>query len=377
MAICASLAVNAQGQISGDGYYRVQNVYSGRYLTVINDYVKVNYASTSVDLSSMRSIMGFDNIAYRPASIIKIVKVEGTDNEYSLLSQGINTTTLLGGRNAHLTYYSKTNSYRCYGEDDGYGRMYISDALSTKDTGWLNTNTSETRDWYIYPVSSSDCYFGIKPQIQVGKKYYASFYASFPIKIASSMKAYIVNEYSNYYEIASLKEITDGIVPGATPVIIECQYSDVEKNKVEILDTDYSALSGNLLSGEYFCYMEASMTANINHFTAFDATTMRVLGTDSNGNLALVNSTDNLTKVVNKGTEYIAIPENTAYLKVTSDTPASLKLLSTADYAAGVTEINAEDRKADDNVYTITGVKINDSNKKGIYITNGRKYVAY
>ena len=74
-------------------------------------------------------------------------------------------------------------------------------------------------------ANDDNSFFGITPGITTGSKFYTSFYASFAFDFASAgMKAYVVDEIDYKHGIAIIKEVS-GIVPGGTPVIIECSSS--------------------------------------------------------------------------------------------------------------------------------------------------------
>ena len=73
-----------------NGFYRMQCVETGRYVSFRNDYVDTESAkrTTEVQFYSLRTISGFENIANDPGSIIYIKKF---DQGYALRSQGYGT----------------------------------------------------------------------------------------------------------------------------------------------------------------------------------------------------------------------------------------------------------------------------------------------
>ena len=56
----------------GDGYYRVKNVASERYITVRDNKGSVNPTTTSADLGAVELYKGFDNVVSDPGSILYI-----------------------------------------------------------------------------------------------------------------------------------------------------------------------------------------------------------------------------------------------------------------------------------------------------------------
>ena len=80
------------------------------------------------------------------------------------------------------------------------------------------------------------------------------------------------------------------------------------------------------------------------------------------------------------------IPANKVYLPISSAdataTAKGIKLLLPDDYAAAtsISKVTCEDKPAQEGVYTLTGIKVKDTNStdnlpSGIYIINGRKQV--
>ena len=78
--IAAPLAATAQ--ITGDGYYRIKNNKSERYITICDNIVgEVNMSSTKADLSNLVTWRGFDYVKSNPASIIYI---EAAGSQYKI-----------------------------------------------------------------------------------------------------------------------------------------------------------------------------------------------------------------------------------------------------------------------------------------------------
>ena len=68
-----------------NGYYRVQNTSSTRYITMKDNAVgTVDYSSTNVDLSNIVTWRGFDYVKSNPASIIY---VEQHGSQYDMKTQ--------------------------------------------------------------------------------------------------------------------------------------------------------------------------------------------------------------------------------------------------------------------------------------------------
>lgn len=313
-------AVNMFAQLNGDGYYRVQNQKTERYMTIIDNRGKVNAQTTDADFGALRTVMGFERIVSDPASILYIKKLT---TGYDILCQGTGSYEIIGYELNMLDL--RNGTYAAYATTKGMTK-YLSDAIPNwmmdedeKIYGSVGTNSDESRLWYIKPVvDQAEHYFGIRPDIALADGYYKSFYASFPFSFLSSgMTAYYVSMVDNTRGYAIVKPI-GGNIPAGTPVIVKCSSDKPENNKLNLLNTTVNALSGNLLKGVYFCNPNAGTHTNV---VDYQAQTMRVLGKAADGSLAFVKQA---------GLQYI--PANTAYLTVSSTAPAEFKVMTENEY---------------------------------------------
>lgn len=316
------LALAASAQFNGDGYYRVKNVGSERYITVRDNRGSVNVGTTSADMGAVELYKGFDNVVSDPSSILYI---DETPSGFKFHAQGTDTYEIIG-------YYllmkqNSDGSYKAY-QGNSMMVMYLGDSETTNVVdGKLATNAKgKYRDWYILPVASTskDNYFGVKPEVKAADGNYASFYASFPFSVASkSMKVYYITEVG--YGMAAYKEVTDGIVPGAVPVFVKCVSDNPADNKLDIAGNKAS-VSGNKLSGVYF------NNDNSQHLNrkAYDPETMRVLGTDADGKLAYVKA------------DYDYLPANRSYLTVPAGSPDVIKIVTEEEYKKAVQDMKKE-----------------------------------
>ena len=137
-------------------------------------------------------------------------------------------------------------------------------------------------------------------------------------------------------------------------------------NKVIPVADITTAPTDNLLGGTLFA---SSIRKHIKH-VEFDSTTMRVLGTNSDGDLIFTTAT------AEQLTDESYIPMNTAWLNVPSGLSGDFKLVSRSDYT-GIRNIDAPKENTNNAIYTLTGVRQNNTNslRKGIYISNGKKIV--
>lgn len=327
------LTLNVSAQLNGDGYYRIKNVGSSRYITVNDNHGSVNPNTTSADMGAVDLYKGFDMVESNPASVLYIDNV-GNDN-YKFKAQGTDTYQIIG-------YYLKLKknsdgSYKAY-QGNSTLMMYLGDGetSSVVDSKLVTNARGQYRDWNILPISASsnDNYFGVNPEVKATGGHYASFYASFPFSLASSgMEVYYIDKVSD--GLAAYKKVTDGVVPAGAPVIVKCSSDNPSNNRLNIGTNSASALADNKLSGVYFCNTSKSHR----NVTAYNPETMRVLGTTAKGELAYVKA------------DYDYLPANRSYLTVPAGSPDVIRVVTQEEYYKLVIEPNL--------TYTVT-FKIGD-----------------
>ena len=388
-------------QYSGEGFYRIKNRGgAGRYISVQND--KVSEESKKLDLSSGTAqsvpIEALQLVKSREGNPGTILYVQGNATGFTLEAQGMNTQELLekmGQRDMKLQMSSQNELFSSYQGMQVDLIDFCFDYPISKDSWCGVAGTSYIRQlypedkqyalWDFKKIDNENEFFGIDPNegIEVGGKYYTTLFTSFAYQLRDGMKAYYIDQHiydTNLVKepIAELKEITDGKIPAATPVIIECSSDNVANNKTTLLDETLTPISGNELKGRVFCFItKESDDQSMKNALQFDQNTMRVLGV-VDGKLAFV---ANNSAALNKG----YIPANKAYLPISSTFAAStangIKLLLPSEYAvaASIKAVTSEE-PAKEGIYTLTGTKVKDTNStdnlpKGIYIINGKKQV--
>lgn len=366
LLLAASLSANAQ--LSGNGYYRLQNATTTRYVRIIDNRGSIDVASTDVDLGALQTVLNFQNVDYDPATVMYISKLNSTD--YNIATQGISLYSMMGfGIKFRAT---NKGTYGAYQEKAGMAK-YLNDTpvASANDIyGYVLSNSSQNREWNIIPVSAeSDNYLGVKPQVCIDGKYYCAYYSGFPFIFASDgMKAFYVTHVDTQYGICVTEELS-GTIPASTPVIIECQSEYAKDNRLELLapGTAVPPVSGNLLAGAYF---QNNSNKHRNRVD-YDSKTMRVLGQTDNGVLGFV-----------KDSKLTAIAANTCYLKA-DNVPAQLVFMNQDEYDEFLIEagVRTAAEKQVVPVYSITGKALDimsdelDRLPQGIYIVNGKKYI--
>ena len=395
-------------QYSGPGYYRLKNRgEAGRYISIENDKVseeskKVSFSGGKSVYAAMESLKTVKNKDYVPGTVMF---VSGQASDLTLEAQGENTADLLD-KFGYSGYKLKANSqgelnttysgYQIDMIDFGYDYPVSRDGFCAVATlNYIRTNDIKYYAlWDFIKIDNENEYFGIYPNenIKVGDKFYTTIFTTFAFKLREGMKAYYIDQH-NYTgsiqePIAELKEITDGIIPAATPVIIECSSNFVSDNKVTLLMEDQSPITGNELKGRVFCFVPSEKEdQNMKNALAFNESTMRVLGV-KDGKLAMVTDNNSALKIITKsnGVKEKYIPANKAYLPISSSDAAAtangVKLLLPDEYAAAtsISKVVSEEKPTKEGIYTLTGVKVKEGNASenlpnGIYIINGKKQV--
>ena len=410
-AIAALVASPSFAQFNGDGFYRIKNKGAAqRYISIVND--RVDDENKNVDVTSASSFVDIQVYALGtvkdpicdPGSILyltgkEIVSDSQTKSiQVSIQSQGMNTDKLTKDQKLQIV-----DDIYLFAEYKGVS-LFLSDFYKTYWTdrdmnariisGKTRRNSAlNYAEWDVIKVDNANEYLGVKPDISVGDKYYTTMYTSFAYQLSDGMKAYYIDQHKslNIAEpAAEWKEIVK-MVPAATPVIIECSSNKPEDNKIfPIIDETLGTIAGNELTGNYFCYIhfqengaenESQVGAQLKNVIAYDANTMRVLGT-VDGKLALVPAADNQLVITNKG-KYL--PANKAYFTIPASEAAATQkgilILSPADYEEAITGIQDAVRDqsvANQPVFTLEGVHVGNTTEglqKGIYIVGGKKVI--
>lgn len=352
--------VQATAQSVANGYYRIQNNASSRYITIRDDQVgEIDYSSTNVDLSNIVTWRGYDYVKSNPGSII-YVEQHGT--EYDLKTQGTSIYQITGNRKYLGLRQKEDGTYIMYITYNG-SEFRLYDSTEDDDEGYVKrSGESAYMNWKFIPVDTENNYIGLQPTVQVGDSYYGTLYASYPFKVVSEgVKVYVVDGVKE--GVFQMQEITDEVKPAATPLLFKCSSNDPANNKIMPVTDATTPADNNQMSGTYF-----ARTSGHKVNVRYDESTMRVLGKNDAGELVFKKA----TKADLVSSHYI--PANTCWLNMPSGLSGEFKYVSREDYT-GIRNINA-DKKADDTIYTLTGTRANSKNlRPGIYIQNGKKKV--
>ena len=282
MLLSVCCAFNAQAQLAR-GYYRVQNTYTNRYIS-IEDNNSEHYPvsnSGSVNMSGIKTYKPGVKVSTSPSTIIYVYNVGGT--QYDMEGQGSSIHYLTGGRTYVNLEIQSDGSYQAYGSYAKVKLYLKDDSDPDAEEAYLkpNSKSEKAMNWWAKPVDTGNEYLGILPDVEVGGKYYGTIFAAFPFRLVSSgMKAYCVTAAAG--SGFTLQEIT-GDIPASTPVIVECSSNSPANNMILPVETDPSLGYTNLLYGVY-CDRVSSRFVNAQ---MYDANYFRTIGS-SGGKLAFV-----------------------------------------------------------------------------------------
>lgn len=389
-----------------EGFYRIRNNGAAkRYISIKNN--KVEKRAKEVEIAaganveiSVWSLQTVKDPTTDPGSILYIA---GNSSDLSLEGQGMRTRDLLSQyklQNNGSALFSEVTksgvSITAYMADNYEAEIGDNAEVRIIAGSKVTPNYGSYKAWEVIKIDNKEEFFAADPELKIGDKYYTTLYTSFAYELPEGVKAYYVDDHE-YVKVVSpvaeLKEITD-IVPAATPVILECTSDKIEDNILKpIAGSDaQSAVSGNELKGIYFCgYLMAGGKERTKDWyldewknvTVYDNETMRVLGKDAEGNLALIPATNNELVVTDLG-KYL--PANKAYFTISEKeaeaTKNGIKLLNKADFdtATAIQSVVSKTATEKSGIYTLTGARVAEGNStegltKGIYIINGKKVV--
>ena len=381
------MSTAAFAQLEGNGYYRVKNTLSNRYVSILHNKSNTEVMSGKAELGALRSFVSWDKVCSDPSTIVYFDKT-GTGTVankpckfFNLCGQGTSTMDIINFSLGVMDMGS--NKYRCFARESGT-IFYLGDIDSyTEGVGYLTSNgNSSNSNWNILPVTSTeDYYFGVKPTVEAEGKYYATMFADFgfsPAASATGMKVYYVDKIWNGNVI--IREI-EGDVPAATPVIFLCPSASPSGNRLDIAKNSATLPSENLLSGVYFCIN----TGESYHkdWVSYDPKTMRLLGVCSDGRPGFVTKGESdFSKdyPFQPKASYMAIPANTAYLVVPEGSPEEMPLMTYEEYAAGIEGVTIDGNVASD-ITTLSGMTVRkkatstEGLRPGVYIWNKKKIV--
>lgn len=329
-----------------DGFYRIKNNTTGRYIVMYDPYVLVQKATVTVNLTALQTRTSFNTVSSHMGSVWYMKNIG--DSKYDFYCQHSSLGANSGG--FYPTIFLNGGVYRIYGEYDGFTK-YLYD-VDDEDTGEGNVSINgQNINWEFIPIDG-DNYIGIKPETNADGYYWATFMSAFPFKLGSGMKAYYVNKITD--DGFAMSEMGSEI-PARTPVLLRLNGGNPSDNKITLMNSSSAtAPSDNKMYGTWY---SSNLGGKHEDWNVKCESYNRVLG-ESGGRLAFVRGSG-------------IIEHNRGYIDVSSN--AADAIIESTD---GITSIEKNDN-TEKGIYTLTGQKVPEGEnlRPGIYIKDGQKVV--
>ena len=452
LSLIASLSASAQ--LSGNGYYRIKNKATGKYATLASDemsYQKVVEGIGGSNLLSDTDLKLFggtgtpknpsSNGAY-PTVIAKmgcylendirqvddgtlntasVFYLKKNGDQYNLKGEGTDLKTITTGQySAGITvdfpgFYTNiksvgNNLYNIYIPVSAsttvkkiitikatitVGDYYFCDNAGTFGVE-KDASTKEEAQWYIEPATT----FNVKPLEKVKDKaghYYTTLCVDFPFSIPSAgstvLAAYTVT--GKDAEGNAVLSQHSGVIPGGTPVILECSSADEATNVLNIETTtapankscaDGAVVSsdGNSLQGRYFnapaaTYQYMNYLNQVKNPTKADFMTDGNKLTNDKSNYRVLNCVDGVVGFYKLKNANATMGANKAFLNIknlpeVSAAAAKRFSIETSGETTAITGIH-QDAGKNGVIYDLQGRRVEHPSRHGLYIVNGKKVV--
>jgi hypothetical protein len=411
----------------GNGYYRVRNSVTGKYISLENN--AFNYTTIVGSASGaaanpdgcitrmlpflQKDIKMVNNQATNPGTIFYIKK--NTDGNYDLEAQGTSLYQLTNGyyhggsvgaikikgayatidRNSFGPYnVSVTMTVNASVAEITIGPVYFKD-----DNGNITVEkdiaSAPAAQWYIEPVTSMNV-VPLNTNIKDSQgNLWTTLYCDFPFTLgdgvlgAYELKGITKKADGNSYAIPT--QISGATVAGATPVLLKLDPSNTEWSvnltSEEPKMSQPSSETTGLLQGS--CFDDAPATGDYNTAAASDETTANgvynrksfAIANDQTKNRVLyagtVSGTDYPIGFYKLASTTKYMVANKAFLDLSKATAAAkgTVYLDFDDETTGINDINAEgQQQKEDVVYDLMGRRVTNP-QHGIYIRNGKKVI--
>jgi len=344
------MALTASAQIA-DGFYRVKNKDSGRYIVMYDGYVFKNTATASVNLKALQTVEDWGTVSSHMGSVWYMKNIGGA--QYDMYCQ----SSSLGAKgNFYPSIIELGGYYQIYGTYEGFTK-YLNDESNEDEGGFVSISGSRP-DWSFIPIGG-DNYVGIQPETTADGYYWATFMSGFPFTLSGGMKAYYVSSVST--DAFTMTEMGSE-VPARTPVLIRLNGGSPSDNIITIQTSNGASVpSDNKLYGNWY---SSTLGGGHREYNLENDDSYRILG-NVNGHLAFVRATEDRLVL---GTY---IEHNRGILVVGNGYADAIE-----EGASGIHSIDQEEA-TEKGIFTLTGQKVPEGTtpRPGIYIKNGQKVI--
>lgn len=343
MAAVRAIINGTEESVLTTGYYRFKCIGGGKYL------------SSEVSASNGNRLVmdGKENIFYYNQSSLlsyaqgQYIGISQTANIYNVTLSDIATspvaTEVIPSAGVYYISLGGMNDY-------GNGIRYIYGNADEADSGTQDTGLP-TNDGYKWAVEEIT-----ELPVEIGKTGWATIYAPVALELPIGVTAYYIEKENIKEDYITLTAITDNVIPALTGVILYSKEAVGNGKSYDFTITESSATyDTNILEGSIekeIIYSEVFVLSELNGLTGFYK--------------AQMNLSDNKAFLNNCHKAYLP------NAKITSaDKSNGWHIIIDGENSTSIDEIHNDIN--DNEIYDLTGRRINTVYRKGIYISNGQK----
>lgn len=343
MAAVRAIINGTEESVLTTGYYRFKCIGGGKHL------------SSEVSASNGNRLVmdGKENIFYYNQSSLlsyaqgQYIGISQTANIYNVTLSDIATspvaTEVIPSAGVYYISLGGMNDY-------GNGIRYIYGNADEADSGTQDTGLP-TNDGYKWAVEEIT-----ELPVEIGKTGWATIYAPVALELPIGVTAYYIEKENIKEDYITLTAITDNVIPALTGVILYSKEAVGNGKSYDFTITESSATyDTNILEGSIakeIIYSEAFVLSELNGLTGFYK--------------AQMNLSDNKAFVNNCHKAYLPIAKIT-----NADKSNGWHIIIDGENSTSIDEIHNDIN--DNEIYDLTGRRINTVYRKGIYISNGQK----
>lgn len=343
MAAVRAIINGTEESVLTTGYYRFKCIGGGKYL------------SSEVSASNGNRLVmdGKENIFYYNQSSLlsyaqgQYIGISQTANIYNVTLSDIATspvaTEVIPSAGVYYISLGGMNDY-------GNGIRYIYGNADEADSGTQDTGLP-TNDGYKWAVEEIT-----ELPVEIGKTGWATIYAPVALELPIGVAAYYIEKENIKEDYITLTAITDNVIPALTGVILYSKEAVGNGKSYDFTITESSATyDTNILEGSIakeIIYSEAFVLSELNGLTGFYK--------------AQMNLSDNKAFLNNCHKAYLPIAKITS-----ADKSNGWHIIIDGENSTSIDEIHNDIN--DNEIYDLTGRRINTVYRKGIYISNGQK----
>ena len=343
MAAVRAIINGTEESVLTTGYYRFKCIGGGKYL------------SSEVSASNGNRLVmdGKENIFYYNQSSLlsyaqgQYIGISQTANIYNVTLSDIATspvaTEVIPSAGVYYISLGGINDY-------GNGIRYIYGNADEADSGTQDAGLP-TNDGYKWAVEEIT-----ELPVEIGKTGWATIYAPVALELPIGVTAYYIEKEDIKEDYITLTAITDNVIPALTGVILYSKEAVGNGKSYDFTITESSATyDTNILEGSIakeIIYSEAFVLSELNGLTGFYK--------------AQMNLSDNKAFLNNCHKAYLPIAKIT-----NADKSNGWHIIIDGENSTSIDEIHNDIN--DNEIYDLTGRRINTVYRKGIYISNGQK----